>query len=278
MAWRGPGDKPLSEPMMVTLLRHICITRPQWVNKYFELACIKQITIYDCITVCTQPGIHPNYKAILKMTPGGSKYSTVRSVVNLSTHNEHHHTSLSYIHGLVQDCSISTALAKETPQYWTESSIFPHGYCLIKQSISLFCQISRNMANFLHFTYLQGMMLGLLFSHANLVSTGSTAGCLYDNQPYYQCWQLALWILSAFCNRPVTTGSCHELTMTFHHTPIPWRHCNYVWVIVMCHLRVGSVTHQLSHVTKIPQPNDFWNCPWEGTPNDFPVWEDTFLS
>ena len=32
MAWRRPGDKPLSEPMMVNLLTHICITRPQWVK------------------------------------------------------------------------------------------------------------------------------------------------------------------------------------------------------------------------------------------------------
>ena len=32
MAWRRSGDKPLSEPMMVSLLTHICITRPQWVK------------------------------------------------------------------------------------------------------------------------------------------------------------------------------------------------------------------------------------------------------
>ena len=32
MAWRRPGDKPLSEPMMVNLLTPICVTRPQWVN------------------------------------------------------------------------------------------------------------------------------------------------------------------------------------------------------------------------------------------------------
>ena len=32
MAWRRPGDKPLSGLMMVRLLRHICITQPQWVN------------------------------------------------------------------------------------------------------------------------------------------------------------------------------------------------------------------------------------------------------
>ena len=32
MAWRRSGDKPLSEPMMVSLLTHICVTRPRWVN------------------------------------------------------------------------------------------------------------------------------------------------------------------------------------------------------------------------------------------------------
>ena len=32
MAWRRPGDKPLSEPRMVSLPTHICVTRPQWVN------------------------------------------------------------------------------------------------------------------------------------------------------------------------------------------------------------------------------------------------------
>ena len=32
MAWRRPGDKPLSEAMLVSLLTHICVTRPRWVN------------------------------------------------------------------------------------------------------------------------------------------------------------------------------------------------------------------------------------------------------
>ena len=35
MAWRRPGDKPLSEPMMVNLLTHKCVTRPQWVKCLF---------------------------------------------------------------------------------------------------------------------------------------------------------------------------------------------------------------------------------------------------
>ena len=32
MAWRRPGDKPLSEPILVRSLTHICVTRPQWVK------------------------------------------------------------------------------------------------------------------------------------------------------------------------------------------------------------------------------------------------------
>ena len=36
MAWRRPGDKPLSEPMMVSLLTHICVARLQWVYKTLD--------------------------------------------------------------------------------------------------------------------------------------------------------------------------------------------------------------------------------------------------
>ena len=31
MAWHRQGDKPLSEPMMVWLPTHICVTQPEWV-------------------------------------------------------------------------------------------------------------------------------------------------------------------------------------------------------------------------------------------------------
>ena len=41
MAWRRSGDKPLSEPMVVSLLTHICVTRPQWVNRWlFVMRCV----------------------------------------------------------------------------------------------------------------------------------------------------------------------------------------------------------------------------------------------
>ena len=38
MAWRRLGDKPLSEPMMVSLLTHICVTRHQWVKVATSIA------------------------------------------------------------------------------------------------------------------------------------------------------------------------------------------------------------------------------------------------
>ena len=38
MTWRRLGDKPLSEPMMVGLLTHICVTRPQWVILWCHMA------------------------------------------------------------------------------------------------------------------------------------------------------------------------------------------------------------------------------------------------
>ena len=38
MAWRRPGGEPLSEPMMVSLLTHICVTRPQWVQTDFSIS------------------------------------------------------------------------------------------------------------------------------------------------------------------------------------------------------------------------------------------------
>ena len=34
LAWCQPGDKPLSEPMMVSSLTHICVIRPQWVKQF----------------------------------------------------------------------------------------------------------------------------------------------------------------------------------------------------------------------------------------------------
>ena len=37
MAWRRPGDKPLSEPTIACSSKHICVTRPQWVNMEYKM-------------------------------------------------------------------------------------------------------------------------------------------------------------------------------------------------------------------------------------------------
>ena len=33
-AWCQPGNKPLSEPMMVSLLMHVCVTQRKWVKPF----------------------------------------------------------------------------------------------------------------------------------------------------------------------------------------------------------------------------------------------------
>ena len=69
MAWRLPGGKSLSEPMMVRLLTHTCATRPQWVKCWprslSPFSCLRLrhgpvtylITLSDWIMSC-QPGRH----------------------------------------------------------------------------------------------------------------------------------------------------------------------------------------------------------------------------
>ena len=58
MAWRRSGEKPLSEPMMVSLLTHICVTRSQWVNSGFSInwkengLILENISIIGCILNC----------------------------------------------------------------------------------------------------------------------------------------------------------------------------------------------------------------------------------
>ena len=46
MAWRQPGNKPLSEPMMVSLLTHVCVTRPQWVKHQMHFFTCSSLWVY----------------------------------------------------------------------------------------------------------------------------------------------------------------------------------------------------------------------------------------
>ena len=47
MAWWWPGDKPLSEPMMVRLPMHIWVTQPQWVKHWETHGCVVSIVAID---------------------------------------------------------------------------------------------------------------------------------------------------------------------------------------------------------------------------------------
>ena len=60
LAWRRSGGTPLSEPMMVSLLTHICVTRPQWFKwtlddlgalQWHNLSIIRS-QISNCATIC----------------------------------------------------------------------------------------------------------------------------------------------------------------------------------------------------------------------------------
>ena len=69
MDWRRPGDKPLSEPMMVSLPTPICVTRPQWVkylnpNSMTHNLFMEYITMFSPgveIACRSKTGSHSNY-------------------------------------------------------------------------------------------------------------------------------------------------------------------------------------------------------------------------
>ena len=55
MVWSRPGDKPLSEPMMVSLPTHICVTRPQWAKTLLIIHQAMRVaaSLSYCTTVLT---------------------------------------------------------------------------------------------------------------------------------------------------------------------------------------------------------------------------------
>ena len=80
MAWRRSGDKPLSEPVMDSLLTHICVTRPQWVNPqkhhWSPIECQFQLSLYILILVKFEGSI----KIIAHLHFSRSHFSTLEIV------------------------------------------------------------------------------------------------------------------------------------------------------------------------------------------------------
>ena len=53
MAWRRPGATPSSEPMMMRLPTHVCVTRPQWDNQ--SMGYTVWVKVWDntlCVICC----------------------------------------------------------------------------------------------------------------------------------------------------------------------------------------------------------------------------------
>ena len=62
MAWHQPGDKPLSEPMMVNLLTHICVTWPQCVNPLFTCFSVMYKTTLEAFLLPKLSAFHKKKK------------------------------------------------------------------------------------------------------------------------------------------------------------------------------------------------------------------------
>ena len=60
MAWRRPGDKPLSETMIVSFLTHICVTRLQWVKSTGNTAALHPTTNMQTLEIMNYVHIAPN--------------------------------------------------------------------------------------------------------------------------------------------------------------------------------------------------------------------------
>ena len=100
MAWRRPGDKPLSEPIMVSLPTHICVTRPQWFNVSLDPDSVQSIGSVD-------PS-HKYYNAL-------DKYPTVHHfVTEMYTYIVGHRTDVLW--GLCSRCI-------ENKTAWTQGMI-----------------------------------------------------------------------------------------------------------------------------------------------------------
>ena len=61
MAWHWPGNKPLSEAMMVSLLTHICVAWPQWVNS------LRPCDAYMCLQPRPSTGPVDNRTALVQI-------------------------------------------------------------------------------------------------------------------------------------------------------------------------------------------------------------------
>ena len=88
MAWRLPGDKPLSEAMMVSLLTHICVTRPQWVIHHITCYGKHQQRIAQDMISCMY-WVFRGFEVRMALSSGPRvSYSTTQNTVLLTAYSK----------------------------------------------------------------------------------------------------------------------------------------------------------------------------------------------
>ena len=107
MAWRRPGDKPLSEEMLVRSLTHICVTRPPWV-KQIKDACCPAGHVWGCYPVAVSlhyglvapyndMGLHYDDIIMSVMASQITSLTIVYSSVYSGADQRKHHSSASLV-------------------------------------------------------------------------------------------------------------------------------------------------------------------------------------
>ena len=106
MAWRRPGDKPLSETMMIILLTHICVTRPQWVKylhhltaEFFHCPSTSEVTLKDHVNIdCYQTSQTHHYSHVTWVL-GGLKSPATQQFVQQLAHGNNTNPPMLHVSG-----------------------------------------------------------------------------------------------------------------------------------------------------------------------------------
>ena len=147
MAWRRPGDKPLSGPMVVSLLTHICVTRPQWVK---IINCTHVDQVMSELQICN---IHV----------------WINVAFLLYLQSEFHLLGSSKIHDTIQNVNISLIIFKA----------IKHVMSLWNSSPSIFCQNRPNLSYFARswtMWFVGIMLLQIMSYHAHILSLSDNQG------------------------------------------------------------------------------------------------------
>ena len=162
MAWRRPGDKPLSEPMMVSLLTHICVTRPQWVKSMYRCHFLSAETREvasdylpstlvirrqsSSVEIAGRAFIDENNNTCVPVMLSGDRL--LQAVFTFPNSNISHQMSVEIILKNVEDCRSPAWVwfveSQCTPAYFQECSLIlqyrrdNYAICLV----SCFCPIS----------------------------------------------------------------------------------------------------------------------------------------